>query len=124
MNNKIIIGLIIVIVIVIGFYLFKSYQVPNISPSISPTTNQSEPISPNTIVIKNFSFNPTPMTVKTGDTVTWINQDSASHDIKIGDITSPKFQQGGQFQYTFNTAGTFNYSCGIHPTMTGIIIVE
>jgi plastocyanin len=31
---------------------------------------------------------------------------------------------GQSFSFTFRTAGTFNYSCSIHPSMTGQIIVQ
>ncbi len=31
--------------------------------------------------------------------------------------------EGGDFQFTFDTPGTFTYYCEIHPRMTGVIEV-
>lgn len=78
----------------------------------------------NIIVIKNFTFNPSPLAVKMGETVTWSNEDSTVHRIKSDTFNSSDLQTGDKFQFTFNTKGTFVYNCGIHPTMTGTVIVE
>ena len=104
------------------FFYNKSRSVAS---SISSSSNQTNTqISDNTINIKNFSFNPNTITIKKGTTVTWINQDSTIHTVKSDTFNSPDLNQGDKFQFTFNNAGTFNYSCGIHPSMTGKIVVE
>ncbi|MFA5996034.1 MAG: cupredoxin family copper-binding protein [Patescibacteria group bacterium] len=100
------------------------------SLSGSNTTNtnltgiQAEPVATNTISIQNFVFDPAMLTVKQGTTVTWINNDYATHTIKSDAFNSSDLANGQSFSFTFNTAGTFNYSCGIHPTMLGKIVVE
>jgi len=78
------------------------------------------------IDIINFEFSPQTLNIKVGDTVTWTNQDSIRHDIKSndGDFYSIPLNQGESYSFTFNQPGTFDYRCGLHPTMEGTIIVE
>jgi plastocyanin len=77
------------------------------------------------VSIKGFAFNPGDVTVAKGTTVTWTNNDSATHRIKSGDgsFDSEDLKNGATFQHTFDTAGTFDYICGIHPSMKGKITV-
>ena len=82
------------------------------------------PSASNAINIQNFAFNPQETTVKKGTTVTWTNNDSAPHQIKSASFNSSQLGKGQSFSFTFNDAGTFDYSCAIHPSMTGKIIVE
>jgi amicyanin len=77
------------------------------------------------IKIKNFAFDPATITLKVGTTVTWINEDSASHTITSeGKFDSGILNKGDTFSYTFNEAGTFEYICTLHPKMKGRVIVE
>jgi plastocyanin len=77
------------------------------------------------VSIKDFAFNPADVTVAKGTTVTWKNDDSATHRIKSGDgsFDSKDLKNGNSFDHTFDTAGTFDYICGIHPSMKGKITV-
>ncbi len=78
----------------------------------------------NTVTIENFSFNPPTLKIKTGERVTWKQNDSAAHSI-IGNIfQSSIFNRGDDFSFVFPQAGEYNYHCGIHPSMKGKIIVE
>jgi plastocyanin len=94
----------------------------NISPT--PTSTTEMVIRTNKINIESFVFNPEVTTIKKGSTVTWTNNDSVSHQIKSDSFNSPKLANGQKFSFTFNNVGTFDYSCSIHPSMTGRIIVE
>ena len=77
------------------------------------------------VVMKNIAFDSTRLTIKVGQTVTWVNQDSAQHDVVAnnGEFKSSLFGAGGTFSFTFTKAGTYPYNCSIHPHMTGTIIV-
>jgi plastocyanin len=77
------------------------------------------------VSIKDFAFNPADVTVAKGTTVTWKNDDSATHRIKSGDgsFDSDDLKNGDSFEHTFDTAGTFDYICGIHPSMKGKVTV-
>ena len=95
-------------------------------PRTTPTAAQPAASQNNTnaIIIKNFSFNPATLTIKKDATVAWINNDLAPHQIKSATFNSGVLNKGQIFSFTFSDAGTFNYSCSIHPAMTGEIIVE
>ncbi len=81
--------------------------------------------SPIVVMIKNFAFSPSSLTIPVGATVTWKNDDVAAH---TATSTSPAFDSGnldnGQhFSFTFLKAGTYQYVCSYHPNMTGQIVV-
>ena len=91
-------------------------------------TNQppgNPPASGNSVSIQGFAFNPATLTIKAGTTVTWTNEDSASHTItSAGFFDSGTVATGQTFSKTFDQPGTYNYACSIHPSMKGKIIVE
>jgi plastocyanin len=78
------------------------------------------------VVMKNIKFVPDTVTIKVGQTVTWVNQDSAQHDVVAnqGEFKSQLFDQGQSFSFTFTKAGTYKYYCSIHPQMLGTVIVQ
>jgi plastocyanin len=72
------------------------------------------------------AFNPGNYTVKAGTTVTWYNADASTHTVTSttsGVFDSGNLGSGQSYSYKFNTPGTFNYYCVIHPNMKGTIIV-
>ena len=77
------------------------------------------------VSVKNLAFDPPVIEVQTGTTVTWSNEDSVAHTITAtgGAFDSGKQEPGKNFGYTFNTAGTYDYACTIHPQMKGKVIV-
>ena len=82
-----------------------------------------------TITIKNFAFDPSTLTVKTGTVVTWVNQDAAPHTIvsdtgSLVAFSSDSLPTGASYNVTFTTPGTYTYHCSIHPSMTGTIVVQ
>jgi plastocyanin len=90
----------------------------------SPQQGEAQPPQANSVIIENFAFSPASLTIEKGKTVTWTNEDSAPHTIKSDTFNSGTLNTGDKFQFTFNNAGTFDYSCGIHPSMKAKIIVE
>ena len=68
------------------------------------------------------------MTVKVGSTVRWVNADDHPHRIEFEDksFTTSTFLLGASQSASqrFDRAGTYNYSCMIHPEMQGTITVE
>jgi plastocyanin len=79
-----------------------------------------------TVVMTNRAYDPQQVTLKVGDTVTWVNQDAPQHDVVAnnGEFKSQLFDKGQSFSYTFTKAGTYPYHCSIHPGMTGTVIVQ
>ena len=90
-------------------------------------TNQGQPVTNGEeaeIVIQNFAFNPSVLTIAKGTTVIWTNQDSDPHVITSNTFNSGNLNRGDSFEFKFDTEGSFDYFCGIHPEMTGKIIVN
>jgi Plastocyanin len=78
------------------------------------------------VTIQSNSFNPASLTIKVGETVTWTNKDSYAHTVTSdnGAFDSGSINNGATFSFTFKTAGTYNYHCSIHTSMTAKIIVQ
>jgi plastocyanin len=80
----------------------------------------------NEVSIISSSFSPTPLTVSVNTTVKWTNSDGIAHTVTSDNAVwdSGNISAGGTFSFTFTAAGTFNYHCSIHSSMTGTIIVQ
>jgi plastocyanin len=94
--------------------------------------------------IKDFDFEPEPIRVGVGETVSWTNQDDILHTITSGigqkqgvpGVSENKdakpdglFDQemdgvGSEFSFSFDEAGDYDYYCAIHPGMRGTVVVE
>jgi plastocyanin len=89
------------------------------------------------VSIVGLAFQPTTINVAVGDTVTWTTTQSigAQHTVTsgkpggtdVGKAFDSGFglqNNGDSYQFTFQTAGTYDYFCQVHPTqMTGTVIV-
>ena len=85
------------------------------------------------------AYDPNPVKVKVGDTVTWTNDDIQAHTITSGtDYSDPNMGKefdsspglstllstNQTFSHKFTTAGEFPYFCQLHPTMVGKVVVS
>lgn len=74
-----------------------------------------------TVNVSNNIYSPSNLTINTGDTVVWINQ-QGFHNVNGTKTTYPNnpesfgnsTAQGWTFSHVFNTAGTYNYQCDPH----------
>lgn len=89
-------------------------------------TATTTPAGGDTVSIKDFAFNPATITVSVGTTVTWTNEDSATHTVtsRTGAFDSGNMSKGSHFSHTFDAAGDYEYYCAIHPSMVGHVIVK
>src|SRR6478672_3174773 len=98
------------------------------------SAGDSVTISPGSSVPSNGKFFvPETLTVSKGTTVTWTNGDSTLHTVTSGspeagnsgsEFDSSYLAAGKTFQHPFNTAGTFDYYCTLHPFMKGKVVVS
>src|SRR5919106_348951 len=75
----------------------------------------------------NKYYDPDPVNVAVGTTVTWTNDDATLHTVYSGSpqdaansgtlFKSDFMSKGKTFSHTFDTAGTFDYYCTLHPFM-------
>jgi amicyanin len=79
-----------------------------------------------TVNIDNFVFGPEALTVTVGTTVTWINRDDIPHNVVATDksFKSKVMDTDERFSFTFTKPGEYGYFCGLHPHMTGKVIVK
>jgi plastocyanin len=77
------------------------------------------------VAIRDFEFVPPRVTVAKGTTVTWTNRGNAPHTATAVDrsFDSGMLQAGGRFSRRFDTLGTFQYLCLVHPSMRGTVVV-
>ncbi|MDQ3968701.1 MAG: plastocyanin/azurin family copper-binding protein [Thermoproteota archaeon] len=75
------------------------------------------------------SYNPNPIEIKVGDTVTWINNDSSPHTVTSSsssndsNFDSNVLRRGEAFSFTFDKEGEYPYFCTLHPSMVGTVVV-
>jgi len=98
----------------------------NASTSIATSSPSPSASAASTVVVQGFSFQPASITIQTGASVTWQNDDPVSHQIvsNTNAFSSPVLNTGGSYTHVFDQAGTYPYHCGIHPYMTGLITVQ
>lgn len=134
-----------------GILVGKNLMVNNKNMAISDDAIDNSTESPNPRVIipqgsssanNEIYFVPKILNISTGTTVNWTNADLISYEsfeleqihtvtsgnVDIGNIgmefDSGFLHAGKSFHHTFNSTGSFDYFCFIHPFMTGRIIVS
>jgi plastocyanin len=78
-----------------------------------------------TVHIKDFKYNPTPLTVHVGDRVTFVNDDDEAHTVTATDksFDSEGLDGSASWQHVFGKPGTFHYFCELHPYMKATVVV-
>lgn len=78
------------------------------------------------ISIKDGKFTPATVTINVNDSVEWTNDDNRDHRITASDdsFDSGKLKPGDTYSKKFTKAGTYTYSCALHPREKGKIIVK
>jgi plastocyanin len=81
--------------------------------------------SSHTVRLERFSFQPSTLSIRRGDSVTWVWQNSREHNVTFSSFHS-RTQVHGTYTVRFTRAGTFNYRCTIHVSegMRGRILVH
>lgn len=80
---------------------------------------------PTVVAIVDFAFEPAQVSIAAGSEVTWSHAGRAPHTVTFDDGTdSGQLDGGDTYSRTFAQAGTYDYHCAIHPTMTGTVTVD
>lgn len=98
---------------------------PRTEPAVAQTSASAHSAATRAATIAGFGFHPASLTVSVGDTITWTNDDAASHTVTAddGSFDTGRLGRGASGAHTFTAAGTFAYHCAIHPSMTGTVTV-
>ena len=100
--------------------------------------DETDSVGP-TVSIKLIAFTPTDVELDAGGTVTWRQDDVATHTVTSGRVEqaggtatakpdgrfdSGNISKGQTFQFSFAEPGAYPFYCAIHPaTMTGVVTV-
>jgi plastocyanin len=78
------------------------------------------------IDIREFMYNPQDVQITAGTRVTWVNDDQIPHTVTETHtlFRSAALDTNDRFSYQFDTPGTYQYYCVLHPQMIGKIIVS
>jgi plastocyanin len=78
------------------------------------------------VKIANFKFGPETVTVAPNAAITWSNTDGVPHQIIVSGkkLQTAVLNKGQEAQLKIAEAGTYDYVCGIHPSMKGKIVVK
>jgi plastocyanin len=81
-----------------------------------------------TVTMQGYAYGPAALTITQGDTVTWVNKDQAPHDVVVTSgpqsFRSPLLEKGESWSFTFATAGTWAYTCSVHPDMKASVTAK
>jgi plastocyanin len=90
------------------------------------TVGAAAPDDDTRVVIKNFMFQPTTITVKAGATVIWTNGDGEPHTVvsDSGLFRSAALDTNDSYSFKFDKPGTYRFVCSIHPQMVGTVVVK
>lgn len=112
--------MVVVGIIILGLVAFFFMRQKTEAPTVLPVAGGSA------VNIDNYKFNPNALAVKKGTTVTWTNNDGATHTVTSSGSTGPASEimaSGQTYSYTFDTIGTYDYYCNLHPSMKGTVSV-
>ena len=89
-------------------------------------TAAAKPGRTTTVTMDGVRFQPAEVVVSVGDTVRWTNKDPFPHNVTSTDraFHSADLAPGRSFSFHATKAGTFPYTCTLHPTMKGTIHVK
>ena len=86
----------------------------------------ADKVTPQTVAIDGTTYQPSTLTVKIGESVTWQNKDPFPHTVTSKDagFDSQSIAAGKSWNYKATKRGEFNYTCSLHPTMKATLRVE
>lgn len=111
-------------------------QQPTSQQQASPTTTQASPTvqqSQNTVTLTANGFSPASLTIKAGQTITWMNKSgegaAVNSDPHPVHTTYPplnlgSFPDGGTLTLTFDKPGTYGYHNHLNSSERGTITVQ
>ena len=122
-----------------------SEEVEDVAEEVEDVVEEIVPTGPQTVMVDmpagtavpgceetNECYIPASVTINAGDTVEWINSDTAAHTVTGGSpaegpsgvFDSSLVLGGAVYSFTFEEAGSYDYFCMVHPWMVGDVQVN
>ncbi len=108
--------------------------VTNTNVNVNVNSSATNTPSVKTVTVTSSGFSPAVVTVKVGDTVTFVNNDSGAHwpasnphptHTGLSGFDALRGLTAGQsYSFTFTRVGTFGYHDHLNVLLTGMVIVE
>ena len=77
--------------------------------------------------IEGYQYQPAEVTIRAGDSVRWTNHEKrTSHSVlfpRDGGLESERMFPQESWQRRFEKPGRYDYHCGPHPEMKGVVVV-
>lgn len=144
-SRNVVIGVLVILLVLVGWYYLQSQQrqpqpssIPQAAPKeAAPATSAatpSESMEEKVVTISSSGFFPQNITVSAGETVTWVNEDTESHQVNsavhpIHQLYPPLnsiglLKSGEKKSLSFPDKGTYKYHDHLNPSLTGSVTVE
>lgn len=138
MNSKLVLGIVLVIVVLIGGYmlLVKGTSTPSQNQTQTqnnqPTTTQTNQKDAK-VTVDASGFNPQTLTVQPGTRVVWTNNSggavTVNSDVHPTHLLFPflnlgEFDNGSSVSVVFEKSGKYTYHNHLNPSQTGTVIVQ
>lgn len=105
-----------------------------VSSADASTTTDATTVAKNTVIVANYTYEPSSLTIKVGETVTW-KFEEGSHSVTSGSacqrddkFDSEVFPSPHTFEHKFDAAGTYEYFCDYRDHcqkgQVGVVIVQ
>jgi plastocyanin len=78
------------------------------------------------VKIAGFKFSPDTVNATANAAIKWTNDDGAPHQIVIAskNLKTPVLNKGRSAELKIDAAGSYDYVCGMHPSMKGKVVVK
>lgn len=139
MNSKLVLGIVLVIVVLIGGYMLLSKngsspsQSNNTQSNPTPTTQTQTNQKDENVTVDASGFNPQSITIKAGTRVVWtnksggpvtVNSDAHPTHLLFPFLNLGEFNDGSSVSVVFDKSGKYTYHNHLNPSQTGTVIVE
>lgn len=146
MSRNVVIVVVLILVAVGGWLLTRPKQtiapteVTQTTQTSTSTESANQPATSgamveekNLVTISSSVFSPKSITIKIGESVTWVNEDSQNHTVNstphpthtdYPSLNLGVIQPGKQKSLTFDKAGIYKYHDHLNPSLAGSVTVE
>ena len=111
----------------VTFFALGAMAATSCGTNSTASSGENPPAIAATIHIADGKFEPRIIDIAVGGSVTWINDDVASHNVKFlepSTFNSGIIKPAATWTQTFTSAATYDYYCDFHNSMKGSVVVR